>query len=108
MIDRLDSFLGFPKFDPHGDPMPNAPGKYTLRTQIPLSELTPGQEGLIIGVRESDNSFLKYLNEKGITISKKATMITHDPYDQTIRLTIDNKEMSISGKVAQKILIKVM
>jgi len=108
LIDRLDSFLGFPKFDPHGDPIPNAQGKYTLRAQLPLTELKPGQDGLIIGVRESDNSFLRHLNEKGITIGKIATVITNDAYDQTIRLTIDNEEMSVSGKVAQNILIKLI
>ena len=37
LIDRLDHFLGHPKFDPHGDPIPNAQGKYTLRAQIPLT-----------------------------------------------------------------------
>ncbi len=108
LIDRLDSFLGFPKFDPHGDPIPNAQGKYTLRSQLPLTELQPGQDGIIIGVKASDNSFLRHLNDKGITIGKIANVIINDAYDQTIRLTIDNKEMSISGKVAQNILIKRM
>ena len=36
LIERLDGFLGHPKFDPHGDPIPNKDGKITLRSQIPL------------------------------------------------------------------------
>jgi len=108
LIERLDAFLGFPKFDPHGDPIPNAQGKYTLRAQLPLAELQPGQAGIIIGVKESDNSFLRHLSEKGITIGKVANILTHDAYDQTVRLIIDEKEMSISGKVAQNILIKII
>lgn len=106
LIERLDAFLGFPKYDPHGDPIPNAQGKYTLRSQVPLSELKPGQEGLVIGVRDADNLFLRHLNDKGITIGKKAKLIDHDAYDQMIRLSIEDKEMSITGKVAQNILIK--
>ena len=39
LTDRLESFLGYPKFDPHGEPIPNAQGKYTLRAQVFLTEL---------------------------------------------------------------------
>ena len=108
LIDRLDAFLGFPKFDPHGDPIPNAQGKYTLRAQLLLTELQPGQEGVVIGVREADNSLLRHLNEKGITIGRKAKVIENDTYDQTIRIAINEIELSISGKVAQNILIKLI
>jgi len=83
LIDRLDLFLGHPKFDPHGDPIPNAQGKYTLRAQVPLSELKPGQDGIVIGVREDETSFLKHLNEKGLTLGKAIKVITNDDYDNT-------------------------
>jgi len=106
LIERLDAFLGFPKYDPHGDPIPNAQGKYTLRAQMLLTELQPGQEGIVIGVKEADNLLLRHLNEKGITIGKKAKLLTSDAYDQSVVLSIEDHEMSISGKVAQNILIK--
>lgn len=106
LIERLDAFLGFPKYDPHGDPIPNAQGKYTLRAQMFLTELRPGEEGVVVGVKEADNQFLRYLNEKGISIGKKAKLLAHDAYDQLIRLRIEDRELSISGKVAQNILIK--
>lgn len=108
LIDRLDAFLGYPKYDPHGDPIPNAQGKYTLRAQLLLTELKPGQEGIVIGVRDADNLFLKHLSDKGITIGKKAMLLDSDAYDQTIRVTIENQELSIAGKVAQNILIKLI
>ncbi|HUR30197.1 MAG TPA: metal-dependent transcriptional regulator [Saprospiraceae bacterium] len=108
LIERLDAFLGFPKFDPHGDPIPNAQGKYTLRAQLLLTELKPGQEGVVVGVKDADTLFLRHLNDKGITIGKKAKLLTNDPYDQTVRLTIEDNELTISGKVAQNILIKLI
>jgi DtxR family Mn-dependent transcriptional regulator len=108
LIDRLDAFLGFPKYDPHGDPIPNAQGKYTLRAQLLLTELKPGQEGMVIGVKDADNQFLKHLSDKGITIGKKAKVLDSDSYDQTVRLTIEDHELSIAGKVAQNILIKLV
>lgn len=108
LIERLDAFLGYPKFDPHGDPIPNAQGKYTLRAQIPLTELQPGQKGVVIGVKDADNLFLKHLNEKGISIGKKAEVIQTDEYDKTLHLLIEDKELNISGKTAQNILIKII
>ncbi len=106
LIDRLDHFLGHPKFDPHGDPIPNAQGKYTLRAQVPLSELKPGQEGIVIGVREDETSFLKHLNEKGLTLGKTIKVITNDDYDNTLSLQVEGHELNLSGKVARNIMIK--
>lgn len=106
LIDRLDHFLGHPKFDPHGDPIPNAQGKYTLRAQIPLSDLKPGQEGVVIGVREDETSFLKHLNEKGLTLGKSIKVITNDDYDNTLSLQVEGHELNLSGKVARNIMIK--
>jgi DtxR family Mn-dependent transcriptional regulator len=108
LIDRLDAFLGFPKYDPHGDPIPNAKGKYTLRAQLMLTELQPGQEAIVIGVKDANDLFLKNLNEKGIAIGTKTKLLATDAYDQTMRLTIEDKELSLAGKVAQNILIKLI
>lgn len=106
LIDRLDAFLGHPKFDPHGDPIPNSQGKYTLRSQLPLTDLQVGQSGLVIGVRENTSSFLKHLTEKGISLGKTATVLAHDTYDHQLQLHIDDRDISLSGQVAQSILVK--
>ncbi len=106
LIDQLDSFLGFPKFDPHGEPIPNAQGKYTLRRQIPLKDLQPGKSGLIIGVKESDSHFLKYLDEKGIGIGKTITLVSVDEFDQSMTLHLENREIILSTKATELILIK--
>ncbi len=108
LIERLDALFGHPKFDPHGDPIPNAQGKYTLRAQLLLSELTPGQEGMVVGVKDADNNLLRHLNEKGITIGKKTKLLRSDSYDQGLVITVEDKEVSLSGKVAQNILIKII
>jgi DtxR family Mn-dependent transcriptional regulator len=43
LVERLDQFLGNPKYDPHGDPIPDAEGKFTHRQQVSLDELHPGE-----------------------------------------------------------------
>ena len=61
LINRLDDYLGNPKFDPHGDPIPSSSGKFTLRHQIPLTDFNPGQKGVLIAVKDNTSDFLKYL-----------------------------------------------
>lgn len=106
LIDSLDAFLGHPKFDPHGDPIPNAQGRYTLRTQVQLSTLQPGKSGIITGVREDDSTFLKHLSDKGLIIGTRVDVITIDAYEQTHHLEVAGKTTVLSGQIAQHILIK--
>lgn len=107
LIESLDAFLGHPKFDPHGDPIPNAEGKYSVRAQVPLSSLNEGQEGTVIGVREAETTFLQHLNEKGLTPGKTVRVLTKDTYDNTLRLLAEGRELNLSGKAARNIMIKV-
>ena len=71
-----------------------------------LSELKAGQEGIVIGVREDETSFLKHLNEKGLTLGKAIKVITNDDYDNTLSLQVEGHELNLSGKVARNIMIK--
>lgn len=106
LTDCLDAFLGHPKFDPHGDPIPNAQGRYTLRTQVQLSTLQAGKSGIITGVREDDSTFLKHLSDKGLIIGTRVDVITIDTYEQTYHLEVAGKTIVLSGQIAQHILIK--
>ena len=48
LIEKLDAFLGFPKFDPHGDPIPNENGSFTYRNQVALASVKePGKTVLL-------------------------------------------------------------
>src|SRR6201990_2370199 len=51
LIDRLDKFMGFPKYDPHGDPIPDCDGHFTHEILRPISILTVKKTGIIWGVR---------------------------------------------------------
>jgi DtxR family Mn-dependent transcriptional regulator len=106
LIERLDAFLGHPKFDPHGDPIPNAQGRYTLRTQISLDELAPDQMAEVVGVREDERAFLQHLTEKGIRLGCRLSVTRRDPYDAALNLDIEGLEVILSGPAARNILVK--
>lgn len=107
LIKKLDEYLGFPKFDPHGDPIPNHEGKFTLRQQISLSDMNEGESGQVIGVKIHDTPFLEHLNEIGIQLNTNMQVIEKKEYDQTRLVLIgDNKKTHISEKVANQLLMK--
>ncbi|NNE27482.1 MAG: metal-dependent transcriptional regulator [Saprospiraceae bacterium] len=107
LIEKLDAFLGHPKYDPHGDPIPNAEGKFTLRNQFGLSTLSKGEKGIVVGVKEHDKDFLQYLNQLEIGLGTEVEVIDVVDFDHSIKLKINNQEAtSLSYKVTKNIYIK--
>ncbi|MBC7884784.1 MAG: metal-dependent transcriptional regulator [Saprospiraceae bacterium] len=107
LISRLDAFLDFPKFDPHGDPIPNAEGKFTLRSQISLSELNVSSQGIVLGVKEHQTEFLKHLTKLNIKLGSEIKIIEITDYDLSMKILIDHKhETTISKNISQNLLMK--
>ena len=107
LVNRLDAYLDYPKFDPHGDPIPNAQGKFTLRNQMSLLAALPGNKVVLLGVREHETSFLEYLNELNIGLGTEFTIKPFNNFDKSMNILVDhNKETLLSEKVCQILLVK--
>src|SRR5690606_3551572 len=62
LTDKLDEFLGFPKVDPHGDPIPDRHGNFEKVEKTVLANAKEGQTYVCVGVDDSSSDFLKYLD----------------------------------------------
>ncbi|RFZ84326.1 metal-dependent transcriptional regulator [Mucilaginibacter terrenus] len=105
LIDRLDEFMGFPKRDPHGDPIPDRDGCFKTNELKPISSVGVYSGGIISGVREHSTAFLQYLDKQQLTIGKKIIVKEIIQYDGTVVLQTGNKEIHISREVANNLLI---
>lgn len=106
LINRLDQFLDYPKYDPHGDPIPDVSGNIKTDELQPLSTLQAHDAGVIMGVREHTPVFLQYLEKMELTIGKHIQLTEIAGYDLSVTLTIDGlKTVNISRDVAKNILI---
>lgn len=106
LISRLDEFLGFPKVDPHGDPIPDENGEFKAKPKIQLSKTGEGKEGTIVSVKDSSSSFLKYLDKIGAYIGAKVKVIEKVDFDSSLEIQIDNKhQVFISKEVSENIWI---
>ncbi|MEE9439215.1 MAG: metal-dependent transcriptional regulator, partial [Saprospiraceae bacterium] len=102
LIMRLDAFLNYPKFDPHGDPIPNADGKFTIRNQTPLSYMHESQKGVLVGVKSHKTDFLLYLNKLNIKLGTEIEVVATNSYDNLFDIKIDGKnKITITATIAQ-------
>jgi DtxR family Mn-dependent transcriptional regulator len=105
LIDRLDDFMGNPKYDPHGDPIPDSNGQFKTHELKPVSTLTVNESGIISGVRDHSSAFLQYLERMQLTIGKKIKVTEINDYDHSVILQVENKKIHISREVANNLLI---
>lgn len=103
LVERLDRFLGFPQFDPHGDVIPSAEGDYIHETRLTLAEAPEGNLYTIIAVKDNSPSFLQYVSQIGIGIHSEVIVLQRYGFDHSIALEIDGTKINISDKVAQNI-----
>lgn len=107
LIDRMEALLGFPKFDPHGDPIPDKNGKFAEREQKPLSELAIGGTGIIVGVREHSKEFLHYLEHFGLILGTEVSLLAVYDFDSSLKIKINNSvEQMITQKVGNNLFVK--
>ncbi len=106
LVERLDQFLEYPKFDPHGDPIPDAAGNFTFRKQIHLSELKTGENGIVVGVQEHSAPFLEYLDRLHLSLGAHIKVIEKFDYDESVKINLDSKEVILSHKVCQNLFVQ--
>ena len=107
LTDKLDHFLNYPKFDPHGDPIPTKSGIIPSTKRITLSEMKINSEGIIMGVSLDNKEFLDHLTRISISIGTKIEAIDRIIFDQSMKIKINSKIEHISKEIANNILIKL-
>ena len=105
LIDRLDKFMGYPKHDPHGDPIPDCNGLFKIHNLKPVSAIGVDEGGVICGVRDHSPPFLQYLEKQSLIIGKKITVKEINEFDRSVILQTAGKELQISREVANNLLI---
>ena len=107
LIERLDAFLGYPKVDPHGDPIPDAKGVINANPQKPLHELPAGSVVVIRAVKDSSPAFLQHMDKLGAYLGAELKIVEVVAFDGSMQIQIDQSNpVFISSEVAQNILVQ--
>ena len=106
LIENLDDFLGNPKYDPHGDPIPNKDGEIEKMNQKLLVELKTDQIGIITGVKKGTISLLNYLDKEKIKLGDSVKVIEILEFDGTYIVEINKRKLTFSEKICQNLLLE--
>jgi DtxR family Mn-dependent transcriptional regulator len=106
LADRLEQFLEYPEYDPHGDPIPKANGKMAKSYSASLADGKTGSTYRVAAVRDTSSSFLQYLHKLEINIGTQIKLIEQIAFDQSLVISINNAEpTTVSSKFGENILI---
>ena len=108
LVDKLDALLGFPKVDPHGDPIPDKDGRMPVISKKPLSEINTGKQCKVVGTKDSSPAFLKYLTQMQMELSTKIKVLELVEFDSSMILEVNGKKVTVSSKVAENLLVSSM
>lgn len=105
LIDRLDAFLNFPEFDPHGDVIPTANGVMKMNVKKTLDKELMGHKCTMVGVKNNTAAFLQYVDKVGLSINHNLKIISHQSYDDSFEIEVKGKRVNVSRKFAENIVI---
>jgi DtxR family transcriptional regulator, Mn-dependent transcriptional regulator len=107
LIDKLDEYLGFPKFDPHGDPIPDNTGKMEQSRQICLVDLPLNKSVQVCHVSNQSVDMLEVMRHRNITIGTRLEVKKHFVFDHSLEIKIRQQSpITISEQLAKNIFVK--
>lgn len=105
LVERLDKFLGHPKYDPHGGPIPNSEGVFPEPKRIKLDELELGRKTKIMGITEHSDAFLSHLKKLGLNLGTEFTLTERYDFDRSVEIELNKKTIQLSHEVAKNIFV---
>nr|WP_121269465.1 metal-dependent transcriptional regulator [Pedobacter schmidteae] len=107
LVNKLEEFLDFPDFDPHGDPIPKANGDIPVIDKVLLSEIRANETCHVVAVKDASALFLQYLEKLNITIGTKVKVLEVIDFDGSLNIQIEAEEpRSVSMKFAESLFVK--
>jgi len=106
LINKMDEFLGFPEFDPHGSPIPDINGQLPeLPAVLKMALCKPGKTYRVARVQDGDSQMMKYLTRIGINLNTKIKIIERFSFDHSINIEMKGHKYLLSEKVVDRIWV---
>ncbi len=108
LVEKLDSFLGHPKFDPHGDPIPDSNGEMEKMEQINLLDLPLNQLAEVVAVGSQSTELLELLTHRQIKIGTWLSIHKKFSFDHSLEISIQSSPtFTISQQLAVALFVRI-
>lgn len=109
LVDKLDAFLDYPRFDPHGDPIPDSNGKIKTQHQVSLVDLPFNRQGEVTSVSNQSTELLELLKHKNIQIGTRLEIKRKFDFDNSFEVKVKNlSPVMISEQLAKALYVRVI
>jgi DtxR family transcriptional regulator, Mn-dependent transcriptional regulator len=105
LVDRIDEALGYPKTDPHGDPIPKADGTVAATSDRRLVDCRVGERFHVARVTDQSPEFLRYLSQAGVEIGASGSLVANESAANKVTIAIDGVNRTLSHEMAGKLMV---
>ena len=109
LVDRIDTFLGHPSVDPHGDPIPRPDAGHEPEGDGPpprsLAECPAGGRFRVTRVLDQSAGFLRYLTETGLVLGAEGAVVRNPDGAGLMRIDLGGRVLSLAIEAGGKLVV---
>lgn len=103
-VDRLDASLGYPRSDPHGDPIPTADGRLAPSTTTPLTDWPINRPAVIRHIEDEPASVFYQIDAMGLLPGQ--TVLVRESTGEGLRVTFDGQTTVLPPVIATNVFVE--
>ncbi len=106
LTELLDQFLGYPQFDPHGEPIPGVDGRLKMRDERTLSDMEIGTVCELVAVNDDSSTFLRYAQRLSFALGDVVKIKGIEAYDDMMEIEKSGETISVSRAFAMNFKVR--
>jgi len=106
LIEQIESYLEFPKFDPHGDPIPDINGILPkMPDNVMLKNAEVGGQYIIVRVDHRHKELVDYFQKLELKLNQKIELIDRLAFDHSVSVKLNGSTYTFSEKIAGNLYV---
>lgn len=106
LLERMDTMLGHPEVDPHGDPIPTKGGEVAAVDYANLLTCPVGESMMLVRVLDQATSFLQRIERYGLVPGVRLQVVSRDEHADTVHIERrEGESVNLGFRAASKIQV---
>jgi DtxR family Mn-dependent transcriptional regulator len=102
----IEKLLGYPVYDPHGDPIPTRDGIMPETFRETMASQKDGTQLIVRRVTDEDPALLRYLKERHLLPGTQARILGREPFGGSLLIEVVGSEQRVSHDAARNVFVE--